>query len=256
MHSPNGMNPPRGFGRKQTNAMDPRCPHHAPREISGESFSHAEQIEILRPYVSERRQARIGNVIAARTYAVTPVLEDLYDRGNTSAVIRSSEAMGFQAAHIIQTTKNFKKANRVTQGAEKWIDLFEWDSTAECVAALRAQGYAILATRMSKAIHVDDVDFSQPSAIFFGNEQDGLTQELIDTADGAIYVPMEGFSQSLNISVAAAICLYQARRDRRSRIGANGDLTKAERLALTAEFYYRSVEKADALLLQSRTASP
>jgi tRNA (guanosine-2'-O-)-methyltransferase len=232
--------------------MDARCPHLGPRMIAGESFTHAEQIEILTPYLTEARCKRIARVVPTRTYAVTPVMENLYDRGNTSAVLRSAEALGFQSAHIVAPGKKFKKANRVTQGAEKWLDVAEWESTAECVAALRAQGYRVLATRMKGATHVEETDFSQPSAIFLGNEQDGLSEELLETADDAVFVPMDGFSQSLNISVAAAICLYQARRDRKERIGTNGDLTAAERLALTAEFYFRSVEHAERLLLKAR----
>lgn len=235
--------------------MHSRCPHLEPLHIDGEYFSHAEIIKVLGPLVSVARRKRINTTLDNRTYTVTPVMEGLYDRGNVSAVLRSGEALGYQSAHIIQTSPNFKKAKRVTQGAEKWLDMHVWESTAECIHSLKAQGYKILATSLDDQPRpMAEINFTEPSALVFGNEKDGVSPELLSLADERVAIPMLGFSQSFNISVAAALSFYHAYQDRVSRQGYHGDLTTAEREALTATYYFRSVGSPGPILLRSRNA--
>lgn len=226
---------------------------HSPDfEVRGEPFSVNEVLGVLSPYVSERRRARIEQVVAGRTFAVVPVLEGLHDRGNVSAVLRSAEAMGLQRVHIIELLKRFKKANRVTQGAEKWLDLVRWDTTAACLDFLKRQGYRILATCMEGAEPIDAVAFHHPTALVFGNECEGVTPEVLARCDARVAIPMHGFTQSFNISVAAALSFYHIRQDRLRRLGHHGDLSSAARRRLTASYYLRSVGNAEQLLLRAR----
>ncbi len=229
--------------------MTTRCPHREPFIIGGRAFSADDVIAALAPYLTEHRRAKIDRVVGERTYTVAPVLEGLYDRGNVSAVIRSAEAMGYQSVHVIETAQKFKQANRVTQGAEKWLDVARWPSTGECVGYLRGCGYRILAAHVDGAEPIDAFDFSKPAAIVFGNEHEGLSDALLDAADGRLAIPMSGFTRSFNISVAAALTLYHVRSRRASALGAHGDLTQDEQRCLRAVYYLRCVKYAEHVLL-------
>ncbi len=221
---------------------------------------HARQIiELLSPFITETRRARIARVVQHRTYTVTPVIEGLYDLGNVSAVMRTAEGLGYQPFHLIEHGTKFKKANRVSAGAEKWLDIYRWKHTSEAIHYLKEQGYRILATYLDEqARPIQDFDFTQPTALLFGNEHEGLSMEAVALSDATCMIPMYGFVQSFNISVAAAISLYHAQQDRLRRQGYHGDLTPEEQLILTAEFYLRSIRQPERLLreLLARHSSP
>jgi len=228
--------------------MSSRFIHPEPFEIGRHSYAASEVIEGLTPYLTPERREKIERVVAGRTYSVVPVLEGLFDRGNISAVLRSAEALGYQAVHIIELSEKFKKAKRVTQGAEKWLDVRPWESTADCLKHLRSAGYRILAAHVDDAQPIADVPFAEPTALFFGNEHDGLTAELLEQADGRVSVPMTGFTQTYNISVAAALALYHIHIDRTQRLGAHGDLSEDEQRCLIASYYLRCVDYAENVL--------
>ncbi|HQH67547.1 MAG TPA: RNA methyltransferase [Candidatus Hydrogenedentes bacterium] len=228
------------------------CPQTEPFRIRGEPFSASEILCVLEEYISEERKQRIREVVAQRTYSVVPVLEGLYDFGNVNAVLRSAEAMGCQAAHVIDLVTKFKKANRVSKGAEKWLDIRRWNATVPCVTHLRAMGYRIIATHLQGGRPIAEIAFDAPSAVFFGNEHDGVSQTLAGMADELVRLPIIGFTESYNISVAAAITLYHIYRDRMARLGSHGDLTRDEMVRLMAVYYRRSVDAADEILLRSR----
>jgi len=232
--------------------VNPLCPHSEPFWIEDEAFTAREIQELLLPYLTTDRHARIAQVIAQRTYSIVPVTEGLYDRGNVSAVMRSAEAMGCQALHIIDTSKAFKEAKRVTQGAEKWVDIRLWRDTPACVAYFRSQGYRIVVTHVSDATPIAEVPFDIPTAIFFGNEKTGSSESLLGASDARVLVPMQGFTRSFNISVAAALCLYHIQQDRIRRLGSHGDLDEETRHVLTASFYLRGVPNAERILLEKR----
>jgi len=235
--------------------MQSRCPHQEPFAIGGEAFTAQEIIAGLTAVLMPERLQRIQDTVAGRTYTVVPVTEGLYDRGNVSAVIRSAEAMGYQALHIVDSSEAFMEARRVTQGAEKWLDIEVWKDTPSCVEHLKSLNYRILATHFENARPIGDVDFDTPTALFFGNERDGLSDTLLSLADERMVVPMSGFTRSFNISVAAALCLYHIQQDRIARRGQHGDLTESERARLTASYCLRSVPHAEGILLEARRAS-
>lgn len=224
--------------------------------VGGAAYSAAEIIRVLGAYLTPERRDRITAVIAARILSIVPVLEGLYDHGNVCAVIRTAEALGCQTLHVIDLQAKFKIANRVTQGAEKWIDVHRWATTRACTACLRAQGFRIAAMCMEDALPIDSYGFDAPTALVFGGERDGVTRELLERADARLVIPMPGFTRSFNISVAAGLALYYARQARLRALGRSGDLDDAEREALTAAYYLRSVEHAKHLLSAARRGSP
>lgn len=228
------------------------CPHSETFALGEDTVSAGRIIEVLGEIIQEERRDRIRSVVAERTYTIVPVLEGLYDRGNVSAVLRTAEALGYQAVHIVETSEKFKRANRVTQGAEKWIDIVSWDTTSDCVEHLRARGYRIVAADVCEPGPISEVAFDSPAAMFFGNEHEGLSDELLAAADERVAVPMPGFTRSYNISVAAALCLYHVYQDRCERLGKNGDLNRDERRRLTAWYYLQTVDYAEQLLLARR----
>ena len=228
--------------------MFSRFGYPEPFEIGDRHYDAAEIVDALAPFITPERRKKIDRVVAARTYSVVPVLEGLYDRGNVSAVLRSAEALGYQAVHLVELSKKFKKAKRVTQGAEKWLDVRSWDRTADCLEYLRARGYRILAAHVEDAQPISEISFDEPAALFFGNEREGLTEEALQDADAHVVVPMAGFTQSYNISVAAALALYHIYEERTRRLGAHGDLSEDERRCLTASYYLRCVDYADNVL--------
>jgi tRNA (guanosine-2'-O-)-methyltransferase len=233
--------------------MDSLSLHTSPFIIEGVEFTSEEIIDVMTGYVGEDRQEKIERVVSERTYTVVPVTEGLFDRGNVSAVMRSAEALGYQSMHIIESAKRFKKANRVTQGADKWLDLKRWDNTQPCIDHLRSKGYRIVVTHMSEtAKPIDEVSFTQPTAIFFGNEKEGVSPELVEQADDCVVIPMTGFAQSFNISVAAALTLYHIHHERARELGKHGDLTTEEHKGLIASYYMRTVTHAEDILLRHK----
>ena len=229
-----------------------RCPHAEPFVVRGAPFTASEILNVLAPHLTDERKQRIHDVVARRTYSVVPVFEGLYDFGNINAVLRSAEALGCQAAHVIELGAKFRKANRVSKGADKWLDIRRWDATAPCVAHLRGLGYRIVATHIQEGRPIADAVFDSPVALFFGNEHEGVSKTLLDAADERVRLPMPGFTESFNISAAAAMALYHVYRDRVTRLGRHSDLTPEEMLRLTAVYYRRSVDRADDILTLSR----
>lgn len=220
-------------------------------KLAGQDLTAQKVLELLSPFLTTERQERIRLAVDGRTCDVVPVLENIYDRGNVSAVLRSAEAMGFQCAHVIELGEKFKSANRVTQGADKWLDVKKWKSTSECTTELKRLGYKILATHLdARAKPIAEMDFTRPTAIVFGNEKDGISKEMIEQADQTIIIPMAGFVQSFNISVAAAIAFYHAQRERQSKLGRSGNLTEVERQILCADFSLRSSQNPDRLIAE------
>lgn len=217
--------------------------------LGGQTYTAREVIAALSHRLTPERLARIQAVVAERTRCIVPVLEGLYDRGNVSAVIRSAESLGYQHLHIIDTSPRFMNARRVSQGAEKWVELREWQATEPCVAALRDQGYRIAVAHLdAEAVPLRTVDPCIPTALFFGAEHAGPSEALLAASDLRVLIPMSGFTQSFNISVAAAIMLHDLRERRIARLGQHGDLTADEQEALTAAYCLRSVPQAEAWL--------
>jgi len=205
--------------------------------------------DTLRPFLSYERIERIEQVLDGRTNTVATVVEGLINLGNISAVMRSAEALGCQPFHIITGKGPFKNSPRTTQGADKWLDLFYWEKPEDCVAYLKEEGYTVLVTHLDdESVPIGEIDFSNKTALVFGNEKEGVSPGMLSLADRHCIIPMVGFVESFNISVAAAVGLYHAYRDRLSRQGYHGDYTEKRRQITRAVYYLRSVYNADAIL--------
>ncbi len=196
----------------------------------------------LEEMLSPERKERIESVLANRTYKILPVLENLYDRGNLSAVLRSAEAFGLQQVHLIELNEKFKVANRVTQGAEKWIDLKRWKETESCLKHLKDRGYQVIGADLGEhSKSISEFDFTRPTAVVFGSEKMGLSENAKSLCDGRMILPMVGFVQSFNISVAAALTFQYIYLHRLRQQGHHGDLSLEEKSYLRYEFYKRSL---------------
>ena len=216
-------------------------------EVEGRRLAPAEVIRLLEEHLTDRRRTRIAEVVAGRTKRLVPVVEGLVNTGNVSAVMRSAEALGCQSLHVVEGTgaQRYKRSRRTSQGAEKWLDLVRWSAAEACARYFRKHEVQLVATALTAgAVPISAIDFTRPTALVFGNEEGGVSEAMLQAADRACIVPLPGFTESFNVSVAAAVALYHARRAQ----GFGGDLTSTERERLTARFYLRSVSNAEAIL--------
>jgi len=207
-----------------------------------------ELITFLEDLLTPARKALFDKVVRQRTNHFTVVTEDVYQLHNTSAVMRSCDVFGIQSIHVIEE-RNLKKIDReIAMGAQKWVSLNRYQNSADCIQNLREQGYQIVAsTPHNDAAMLADFDISKPSAIFFGTETNGLSSEIIEQADKFIKIPMSGFTESLNISVSAAIILQDITQKLRSS-KLNWELTENEQNALKFEWLSKSFKNFDQLV--------
>lgn len=205
-------------------------------------------LEHLGPLVSPERRARVEAVVAARLAGLTVVLEDLYDPHNGAAAIRSVEALGLAAIHVVERAGPFRAEKEISLGGEKWIDVHRHREVAGAHAALAAAGFVSLATVPDARATLADLDPGARYALWFGNERDGLTAEAIAGCARAVTIPMHGMTRSFNLSVAVALLTAAAAAVRRTALGATGDLDGEQRRALTARFLAQSVRGAPGIL--------
>ncbi|MEM7678009.1 MAG: RNA methyltransferase, partial [Myxococcota bacterium] len=213
-------------------------------------------VDALRPYVSEARQERIESALASRTQAVSVVLEDVHSEHNAAAVLRSADAMGLLEAHLVPRSTGFRVSRKVSIGAHKWLDVRAYPGPDEAYAALRAKGIEVWAAAIrGKNVSVTEIPIDRPTALVFGNEHQGLSEEAIEKADGRFHVPMTGFVESLNISVAAAITMYDVTRRRRETgqwVGLPDEVVRQ----LRAAWYALSVRAASLILARAALPLP
>lgn len=196
--------------------------------------------EYLLSFVTENKQRILASRLPERTRYLTVVLEDIYEPHNASAVLRSADCFGLQDVHIIENTNFYRVNPKVVKGAAKWVHIHQYredhDNTAHCINELKAKGYKIVATSPSaESISLQELPVDEPLALMFGTEKLGLSSNAFELADHHMYIPMYGFTESLNISVSAAICLqHLAERIRRENV--NWQLSKEESDALYDEW--------------------
>jgi tRNA (guanosine-2'-O-)-methyltransferase len=204
--------------------------------------------DALTPILTPERIARIDQVLALRLGSVVTVVEDTYDPHNAAATIRTTEAIGLGELHVIETHERFSAASGVTCGAHKWIELHRWPAPEAAIAALRQRGFRVCATLPDAPHSIDDVDVTAPIAVMFGNEHAGLTTAAIEACDGAVRVPMFGFTESFNLSVTVALAMSQIAARRRAAIGCLGDLDDRRRLDLRARWFALKIRGAVGIL--------
>lgn len=220
-------------------------------------MSNAKIIALLREAMLPERFETLQRASVTRMRGITVVLESLYDPGNQAAVFRTADAHGLLDVHVIKPDNATKtNARAVSRGAEKWLDITTYPETAPCIERLRAGGFQIAVSDLDASSPLEALDFSRPTAIVFGSERFGVSEEMRAAADLRFRIPMHGFVQSFNISVAAAITLHTARRRRERALGLTSDISEAEREAVLARWMRRSVDSSPELLAEAGIEAP
>lgn len=166
-------------------------------------------IEQLLAYVTDNKREKMQAVLENRTRYITVVLEDLFQPHNASAALRTCDIFGVQDVHVVEAHNTFKAIPTIAMGASKWVDVQSYSSITDSIAALKKQGYRIVATTPhTNCYELPTLPLDQKTALVFGSEQTGLSQEALAQADMFVKIPMYGFVESFNVSVSVALCLY------------------------------------------------
>ena len=169
--------------------------------------------------MTEERRQKFERVLAHRQNDLTVVLENVFDPHNISAVMRSCDAVGIQEIYVLNTKipRHKKWGFRSSSSAAKWLTVHQFENTAECFAAIRENYSSIFTTSLTNnSISLYSMDLTKSIALVFGNEHSGVSDEINALADGNFLVPQVGMIQSLNISVACAVTLYEAYRQKQA----------------------------------------
>tara|TARA_Y100001937_G_scaffold23899_1_gene34095 strand:+ start:101881 stop:102699 length:819 start_codon:yes stop_codon:yes gene_type:complete len=239
-----------------------------------------ELLAYLEGFLTEGRRNRIQNILQCRTRHVTLVLEDLIDPHNASACLRSAEACGIQDVHIIENRHEFSVKSGVSMGSAHWLSIYRYreqslrlpsssasahhtglpasngtqrrpadqsEQTRECFRYLKEKGYTIYATSPHQSsIALPDVSLDGPVAIVFGSEKDGISPVARELADHCLRIPMYGFTESFNISVSAAIAVYDL-TSRLRKSDKDWKLSESEKSDLRLAWARHSLKRSDLL---------
>ncbi|MFT5217067.1 MAG: tRNA (guanosine-2'-O-)-methyltransferase [Glaciecola sp.] len=205
-------------------------------------------VEYLESYLTEKRIERFNKVLDKRTKHFTVAAEDVYQLHNTSAVMRSCDVFGIQELHVIEE-QNVKRIDReIAMGAQKWVDLIRHHSTSEAIQSIKAQGYQIVATTPHEQdCNLENFDFSKKSCFFFGKETQGLSDVVLNNADCFLKIPMVGFTESLNISVSAAIILQDVTQKLRAS-NIKWQLSETEKLHKRFDWCKKTIKSFDKIV--------
>lgn len=225
--------------------------------LDNEQFHFQDIVHILPKFLTEERLQKIDEVIEGRTFNFVPVMDSIHDEGNIHAAIRSAESFGFASFHNIRA-KKIKKGRPISMGCHKWLNITHWPDRQSCLQFLRQNGYKIGVTVPPLSTHLpiptfelEEIPAVGPLALVFGNEAKGVDPQILQEADFQCHISTSGFSQSLNISVAAAICFFWIHGQRVKHYGKSGDLSTVQKEILKAHAYLRSVKNVKKILNHS-----
>lgn len=209
-------------------------------------------VDYLKEFVLEQRWETINEVLQQRTRHVTVVLEDIYQSHNASAVLRSCDCFGIQDVYVIENDHDFNLSKGVTIGADQWLSMKKYreeakNNTLACFEDLRNQNYRVVATTPhNEDVTIEELSIDSKTALVFGTELDGLSTTAMEQADGFVKIPIYGFSESYNISVSAALCLYEiSKKLRESDI--DWRLSMNEKIELQLDWLEKSIRASDLL---------
>lgn len=181
------------------------------------------------------RYQRIQQVLRARQPDLTLCLEEVHKPNNVSAIIRMADVTGVHKVHAVWPNELMRTLSHTSAGARNWVEVETHNSINQAVESLRAQDMQILVTNLSeRAVDFREVDYTRPTAIILGSEKSGISREALKLADQDIVIPMIGMVQSLNVSVASALILYEAQRQRHA-----AGMYDREESALSSETIHR-----------------
>ena len=204
----------------------------------------------LEQFLSEERKNRFTEVLNQRTNFITVAVEDVYQMHNASAVIRSCESFGIQEAHLIEGKYGKRLDEEIAMGAQKWVDVKRYKNSNDALETLRANGFKIVATSPhANSSLLQDFQIDSKVALFFGTENKGLSDYVLDNADTSLKIPMVGFTESLNISVSAAI-LLQHLTTTLKQSDIEWRLTPNQKLEKRLDWTKKSIKSIDEILLR------
>jgi tRNA (guanosine-2'-O-)-methyltransferase len=203
-------------------------------------------------FITEHKKDFMERVLNNRSRYVTIVLEDIYQSHNASAVMRTCECLDLQDVHTIETTSQWSNNKKVLKGSDKWLNIIRYkkknaNNTEACFEHLKKQGYRIAVTDPAPdGVSIEETALDQPLALVMGNELRGSSAYALEHADLKVHIPMVGFTESLNISVSAAICLNSV-MSRLRKSGVRWELDDREKDVLRLEWYKKVVRRAELL---------
>jgi len=170
----------------------------------------------MRRFKSEKRLNKIISVASARQFSLHVVLENIYDSHNVSAILRTCDAVGVPKVDLLYNIESYPKLSRISSAsASKWIETVKFSDAKSCIDSLKSEGFKVFTSCIDdKAINLFELDLTEKVALAFGNEHRGVSAELVNLSDELFYIPMKGMIQSLNVSVAVAVSLYEVLRQR------------------------------------------
>ena len=208
-------------------------------------------LEYLSSYLTPQRQELFEKVINKRTRHITVVLEDIYQKQNASAVLRTCDCFGIQDVHIIEDRNEFQVNREIAMGASKWLSLHKYNSkehnALDAIQTLKNQGYRIVATTPhNNDLELQDFDITKgKTALVFGSELPGITETIMEEADEFLKIPMYGFTESFNISVSAAIILHHLTMKMRDSKDLNWQLSEEEKGELKMEWIRKTIKRSE-----------
>lgn len=209
------------------------------------STSDIDYLNYLEGFITPERRDNFMRVLAQRTKHFTIAMEDVFQLHNTSAVMRTCEIFGFQELHVVEEKYGKSIDKEIAMGAQKWVDVHRYSTTDACIQDIKTKGYRIIATSPhNNSCLLEDFDITQPSAIFFGTERLGLTDEVLSQADGFLKIPMFGFTESINVSSSAAI-IIQHLSTRLRKSGIEWQLSEEEILEKRIDWTEKSIRDID-----------
>ncbi len=215
-----------------------------------------ELLDYLLNFLSENKMNLFEKIIKDRTKHITVALEDIFQPQNASAVLRTCDVFGIQDVHIIENENDYNVNPKVVHGASKWINLHKYsekkNNTLDCIKKLKSDGYKVYGTTPhTDDCLIQDIPLDHKVALMFGTEMDGLSDIAMDNVDGFVKIPMYGFTESLNISVSAAVSLYElSKRLKESTIlWQLSEQEKTEQLIVWAKKVIKDGERIEQLYL-------
>lgn len=213
-------------------------------------WSVEQVIETLEPLTRPERRRRLLHVIAARIGSVTLLMDAPHDPHNAAAVVRTCDAFGVPELHVVPRDERLLLGRHVAKGADRWVDVVLHATPKAAIHTLSNQGFTVVACLATGHLEPPDLAKIDRVALVLGNEHDGLREELVAGADESVRIPMRGFVESLNLSVAAAVLLSNA------TAGRAGDLEPGSQRLLYAKGLYLSVPRAADVLAAVASAKP
>jgi len=207
-------------------------------------------VNCLIKHITENKKEKILNIVQSRTNYITVVLENIHELYDINAVIRSCECLGIQSFHVVENNKKYKTKSSVSVGSSKWVDITRYSNKNNldiCINSLKENGYKIVATSPSKRYKpINELDLNNKLALFFGDEENGLSDEVFQKADEIVTIPMYGFTESFNLSVSVGIAVYNIIK-RLQKSNLNWKLSEDEVLDLELKWIKKIIKKAKIL---------